>query len=341
MGGCAAPDSTGRPRPPSCSPRSAWFSRAAPRRLPGQAAAIAAAKPAAAPLTTDEVSAATGTALQEFWRQTFPAVSGRPWTDITQFVPVRTDDPAAPAPPCVARAADVAGKAFYCPAADAVVWDASGLVPKLRDRFGPAAVVVVLAHEVGHAVQTRLDINAVQDADPGRYPTILLETMADCYAGVALRHLVNGGSAGLPVSRAERDDALLALIGFRDPLGVVSADENAHGNAFDRVSAFQDGYTDGAGRCAAMTLDNRVFTQRQFGSAADRARARRPAAAAAARCRAGGRPHLVGGGRRNARSGLAGTPVADGAVRRMRRGGPGGPGTGPVLRGGRQRLGRA
>jgi hypothetical protein len=63
-----------------------------------------------------------------------------------------------------------------------------------------------------------------------------------------------------------------ALVGFRDPIGVTPGDEAAHGNAFDRVSAFQDGWTDGATLCADMSLDNRTFTQRRFGSEADRAR---------------------------------------------------------------------
>jgi predicted metalloprotease len=96
--------------------------------------------------------------------------------------------------------------------------------------------------------------------------------MADCYAGTALAHFADETVAGLPLGPAERDEAMQALVGYRDPLGVAAGDESAHGNAFDRVSAFQDGWTEGARLCAGMTLDNREFTQRRFGSEADLAR---------------------------------------------------------------------
>ncbi|WP_219413259.1 neutral zinc metallopeptidase [Pseudonocardia nigra] len=246
--------------------------------VPGRARAAAGASTAAvaAPhavhASTDALGDTVTDALQNVWREDFPAAFGRPWTDVDTFAPVDTSDPDEPTPPCVRQAADLVDQAFYCPAADAVVWDAHGLLPALHDRFGPAGVAVVLAHEVGHAVQTRLGIDEAQRRDPARYPTILLEAMADCYAGVALAHLAAQPVPGLPLGPAERDAALLALVGFRDPLGVVAGDESAHGNAFDRVSAFQDGYAGDARECAGMSLDNRTFTQRHFGSEADRAR---------------------------------------------------------------------
>jgi predicted metalloprotease len=237
---------------------------------PPTAALAAPGAPTARP--EPPVSTTATAALQEFWREAFPAAFGRPWRDIARFVPVATADPDTAVPPCIAQTDELDGQAFYCPSADAVVWDDDGLLPQLSSRFGPAGVVVVLAHEVGHAVQTRLGIDEAQAADPERYPTILLEAMSDCYAGVAMAHFAAHPVAGLPAGPDGRDEALLALVGFRDPLGVEPGDTSAHGNAFDRVSAFQDGYTDGATRCAAMSLDNRAFTERRFGSAADRAR---------------------------------------------------------------------
>ena len=131
------------------------------------------------------------------------------------------------------------GQAFYCPTADIIAWDADGLLPAQVEEFGTAGAVVVLAHEIGHAVHTRLGIGA--DRGSARYPPILLEAMADCFAGVALAHLIDFPGPGLPLDLVERDQALLALVGFRDPVGVDSRDEGAHGNAFDRVSAFQSG----------------------------------------------------------------------------------------------------
>jgi predicted metalloprotease len=245
--------------------------------VPGSARPTSTPAPATAAIAAQSdpagrIADATAEALQEFWRAEFPAEFGQEWRDISTFAAVETQDPAATPPPCINRAADLADQAFYCPAADAVAWDADGLIPALDERFGPVGVAVVIAHEVGHAVQSRLGVDAEQGRDPQRFPTILLESMADCYAGAALARFADEPVAGLPLGPAERDRAMQALVGFRDPIGVAAGDESAHGNAFDRVSAFQDGWREGATLCAGMTLDNRTFTQRRFGSEADLAR---------------------------------------------------------------------
>ncbi len=170
---------------------------AGPAPLPATAA-VAAPVPAAAPVASpsDAIAEAAAASLQEFWASTFPAAFGREWDDVDIFAAVHTGNPGAPPPPCVNRAADIERQAFYCPAADAVAWDADGLLPALHERFGPAGVAVVLAHEVGHAVQTRLGVDDAQAREPDRYPTILLEAMADCYAGVAVAHFVRTAGRG-------------------------------------------------------------------------------------------------------------------------------------------------
>jgi predicted metalloprotease len=257
VGGCSQLVA-GRPRP-AAAPATAAVT--APQRT---------APPSPGP--ANQVAEAATLALQDFWREEFPAAFGREWTDLAAFAAVPTNDPDAPPPPCVNRVADLVDQAFYCPAADAVAWDADGLMPALHDRFGPAGVLVVLAHEVGHAVQSRLGVDAAQERAPQDYPTILLESMSDCYAGASMAHLAEQPVAELPVGPVERDLAMQALVGFRDPLGVVAEDLAAHGNAFDRVSAFQDGWREGATLCAEMSMENRTFTQRRFGSEADLAR---------------------------------------------------------------------
>jgi predicted metalloprotease len=224
------------------------------------------------PLQAGDPGTAAVTAVEQIWQTEFPKSFGEQWRDIGTVVPVHTDDARTQQPPCVRSLSDVEGQAFYCPAADAIVWDADELLPQLGERFGQAGIAVVLAHEIGHAVQSRLGLDAQQAKDPVKYPTILLEAMADCYAGMAVARLAERSIPGLPMGQVERDQAMLALVGFRDPLGVTPTDSMAHGNAFDRVSAFQDGYTEGAQFCSKMSLDNREFTQRRFGSAADEAR---------------------------------------------------------------------
>ena len=55
-----------------------------------------------------QVAEATAAALQEFWRAELPAAFGREWRDISSFLPVETQDPATPPPPCVNRVEDPA-----------------------------------------------------------------------------------------------------------------------------------------------------------------------------------------------------------------------------------------
>ena len=222
----------------------------------------------------DKLAAATVTDLQAFWSQAFERSFGRPWQDLRGgFYSIDTTDRAAPPPPCVDDVTQVEGNAYYCSEADVVVWDRNALLPVLRDEFSDAAVVMVLAHEVGHAVHHRLGLDIERQlADLERFPTILTEAMADCYAGAFLRWVVDGNAEHLAITSRQLDSALGALITFRDPVGFGSADMAAHGNAFDRVSAFQDGYDRGPQLCAGMTVDNRRFTLQRFTSLEDQAR---------------------------------------------------------------------
>jgi len=221
----------------------------------------------------DQVAAAVLLDVQEYWRRSFPETFGTPWQELRGgFHSVDTTEPDTTPPPCADSATEVEGNAYYCSRADAIVWDRAALLPVLRERFGDVAVVVVLAHEVGHAVHHRAGIGAAERLEqPERYPTILTEAMADCYAGSFLRWVVDGHAGHLDVTPGELDAALDAMITFRDPLGTDRTDREAHGNAFDRVSAFQDGYQHGAGLCAGMTVDNRRFTLRDFTSLEDQA----------------------------------------------------------------------
>jgi predicted metalloprotease len=222
----------------------------------------------------DRLAATAVTDIQDYWRRTYPQVFGQPWRDIAGgLYSIDPGDTQEKPPPCADRAADVQGNAFYCPNADAVAWDRAALFPVLRDRFGDASVVVVLAHEVGHAVQGRSGLTAQETREhPDRYPTVLVETMADCYAGAFVRSVRDGGAAHLRIGPRELDWALGALVAFRDPIGTAASDISAHGDAFDRISAFQDGYQQGPTLCARMSVQNRRFTLQGFTDAGDRAR---------------------------------------------------------------------
>jgi predicted metalloprotease len=219
----------------------------------------------------DRLAATVVTDVKAYWEETFPGAFDDRWEDLEGgYYSVDTADDDAKAPPCARRASDVEGNAFYCPTEDVIAWDRAALLPVLKEKFGEAAVMFVLAHEMGHAVQRRTGLTiAEQRSNPEKYPTILVEAQADCYAGSFVRWVADGEAAHLKISKDRLDTAMEALVMFRDPVGTEQSDQDAHGDAFDRVSAFQDGYDEGVPLCRDMSLENRTFTQRGFLSAAD------------------------------------------------------------------------
>jgi predicted metalloprotease len=205
--------------------------------------------------------------VEKYWEEMFPATfDGKPFQPLRGgYYSVDTSKANAPAPPCTDQASDVEGNAFYCPSADIIAWDRVALLPVLKRQFGEASVMLVLAHEMGHAVQRRAGLTQqAERANPQQYPTILLEAQADCYAGSFVRWVSDGNGDRLRLDRDALDPALEAMVLFRDPVGTSQTAEGAHGDAFDRVSAFQDGFEKGAKLCSEITVDNRVFTQRGF-----------------------------------------------------------------------------
>lgn len=193
--------------------------------------------------TADRVAAAAVSKLQSFWRAKFPSTFGEPWRDVRQFRSVDTATTGVAAPvPCTEQPTELEGNAVYCPEADTLAWDRGALIPVLRDQFGDTAVLAVLAHEMGHAVQRRTGV------EPGseEYPTALTEAMADCYAGASVHEIAGQGGA-------ELDKVKRAISIFQDPVGASTDSSTAHGDAAERGAAFDEGYRQGIARCSAMT----------------------------------------------------------------------------------------
>ncbi len=72
-----------------------------------------------------------------------------------------------------------------------------------------------------------------------------------------MRWVAEGHSSRFTLSTADGlNNLLAAMISFRDPLlkegGDSAAGEDEHGSAFERISAFQFGFTDGASSCASI-----------------------------------------------------------------------------------------
>lgn len=164
-------------------------------------------------------------------------------------------------PPCAAAASDISGNAFYCATKDVVAWDAEDLLPGLKAKFGDFVIPVVLAHEYGHAIQTRSNFTA---------RTVTKELQADCFAGAWARHAQQ--DKVFDVSSKDLDAALAGILDLRDTPGTSNIDPNVHGSGFDRVGAFQDGFDNGLYRCKDYRDDEPMVLELSFNDVEDEAR---------------------------------------------------------------------
>ncbi len=149
--------------------------------------------------------------------------------------------------------------AGYCFLDHTIGWDRGQLLPALQHNFGDIAVTNVLAHEYGHAIQHQAKLNSKDT------PTLVAEQQADCFAGAYMRWVAEGNSPRFTLSTGDGLNSLLAaVISFRDPLlseDAFSVGADEHGSAFERITAFQFGFTDGAASCAK--IDEKEIAQRR------------------------------------------------------------------------------
>jgi predicted metalloprotease len=154
-------------------------------------------------------------------------------------------------------AASAAVGPFYCPADRKVYIDLT-FYNELATRFGAPgdfAQAYVLAHEVGHHVQTLLGTEAkVRGARRGASEResnalqVNMELQADCYAGVWAHHadrtrqILEQGDVeeALQAASAVGDDTIQ-----RRTQGHVVPDSFTHGSAEQRMSWFQRGLQQG------------------------------------------------------------------------------------------------
>lgn len=201
--------------------------------------------------------------VERYWGGTFPQVAaGRTFTPVQGgYLPYSR---AKPPPSCGNEPSQYQPNAFYCPAGDFIAWDEELLVPKLYTDFGPFLVAVVMAHEYGHAVQARLGVLG--------QPSIVGEQQADCFAGNWAGDVRAGRSVAFKdLQPAQLDSTIAGILMLRDTPGTSALMPQAHGNAFDRVRAFQEGFEQTASRCAAYRPDNLPITQVPFTSPAEAA----------------------------------------------------------------------
>ncbi|OBB18675.1 peptidase [Mycolicibacterium setense] len=204
----------------------------------------------------DNLAASAVSDLEEFWSDAYSeAFNG-------EFQPVRAliswDAESFDGQFCGMETYSLVNAAF-CKPDRTIGWDRGVLMPGLRQNNGDMGAVMVLAHEYGHAIQQQAGlINR-------KTPTLVAEQQADCLAGTYMRWVAQGDSARFALSTADGlNNLLAAVVAFRDPLlteaeAQVGIDE--HGSAFERISAFQFGFTDGPAACAA--IDVKEINQRR------------------------------------------------------------------------------
>ena len=188
----------------------------------------------------DELAGQSISDLEEFWRFAYPD------TFDAELVPVQAViswDSDAPDGMFCGETTEGLVNAAFCETDDTIGWDRTVLMPALRQANGDMAITMVMAHEYGHAIQKMATLN------PPGVPSLVAEQQADCLAGVYLRWVAEGKSPRFTLNTGDGLNKILAAtISFRDP--VLSQNEyiggDEHGSAFERVSAFQFGFTDGA-----------------------------------------------------------------------------------------------
>jgi predicted metalloprotease len=198
-----------------------------------------------APLPVDDPEAVAFAAIEDvtaYWERTYPEIYG------DDFIPLAGGlhpyGPDTEMPPCGdprPSYEQIADNAFYCAGSDLIAWDAARLLPWINEQFGAFTIGIVFAHEYGHAIQAR-------SSDEGS--TIVLELQADCFAGAWTADVAAGNSRSFQVDASALDASLAGVVAISDAPGTSADDPLAHGSGFDRIGSFQDGFENGAGRCA-------------------------------------------------------------------------------------------
>jgi hypothetical protein len=151
--------------------------------------------------------------------------------------------------------AETATGPFYCPG-DHKVYIDLGFYQELKDRFGASgdfAQAYVLAHELGHHIQTLLgtedQVRHSQRLHGGQENelSVRMELQADCYAGVwghvaGQEHMLESGDLeeGINAAAAVGDDRLQRMA-----TGQVNPESFTHGTSAERAAWFRRGYASG------------------------------------------------------------------------------------------------
>ncbi len=227
-----------------------FFSLVGGGGLGGSAPAGAEAGPVAASPEEERRVKFVGFVLdstQNFWERKFPQMGAR--YQRAKLVLFRGAVESA------CGSASAASGPFYCPG-DQKVYIDLGFFDELDQRFaapGDFAQAYVLAHEIGHHVQTLLGIEGkvrqLQQSNPGQSnpAQVALELQADCLAGIwghetATMGLLEEGDVneGLGAASAVGDDRIQ-----KQSQGYINPESFTHGSSEQRARWFMRGFKSG------------------------------------------------------------------------------------------------
>ncbi len=195
----------------------------------------------------DKLSLLSINDIEDYWKASYGESLKGTFVPVSKFISYDSDDPNSPIV-CHNDTYKLVN-AFYTSRCNLIAWDRGVFMPVAQKYFGDMSVNGVLAHEFGHALQQMAKLVTRRD------PTIVREQQADCFAGVYLFWVADGKSSRFTLSTADGLDHVLAgIITTRDP--VMDSDtenDDEHGSALDRISAFQMGFTTGATACAGIS----------------------------------------------------------------------------------------
>lgn len=186
--------------------------------------------------------------IEDYWQSVYSQSLKGKFVPIGKMVSYDSTDPSSPVV-CHNDTYKLVN-AFFTSQCNLIAWDRGVFMAIAQKYFGDMAVTAVLAHEFGHALQQMAKLVTRRDA------TIVREQQADCFAGVYLFWVADGKSPRFTLSTADGLDHVLAgIITTRDPvMDSETENDDAHGSALDRISAFQMGFLNGATACAGINM---------------------------------------------------------------------------------------
>lgn len=173
--------------------------------------------------------------LSEFWAKKFKAEGEEPpFPKRLVSYEGKSDEVRCDGEPAVPM------NAFYCPKNTTIAWDSDLLLGDFYRYVGDAGVAFLLAHEYGHFIQDKIDIQ-------NRFRlTIESELNADCLAGAFLHRLESEFGR---LTSADINSLAFGVTELADPRGVPWWNPQAHGTVAERADALDVGLERGLKAC--------------------------------------------------------------------------------------------